>query len=57
MVYGKEDNIETDVEVDVDEEEEEQPVLRSDETVTPTSDILVRQKENKELKYIYSWWF
>ncbi len=54
MVYGKEDNIETDVEVDVDEEEEEQPVLRSDETVTPTSDILVRKKENKELKYIYS---
>jgi hypothetical protein len=37
-VYGKEDKIETDAEVD----EEEEPVLRSDETITPASDILVR---------------
>ena len=39
VVYGKEDKIETDVEVD----EEDESVLRSDDTVTPASDILVRQ--------------
>jgi len=38
-VYGKEDKIETDVEVD----EEDESVLRSDDTVTPASDILVRE--------------
>ncbi len=42
VVYGKEDNIEADV--DVDDEEEQEPVLRPDETITPATDILVRQK-------------
>jgi translocon-associated protein subunit alpha len=36
VVYGKEDKIDTDVEIG----EEEEPVLRSDESVTPASDIL-----------------
>jgi len=36
-----EDNIDTDAEVD----EEEEPVLRPDETITPSNDILVRKKE------------
>jgi hypothetical protein len=38
VVYGK-DKVDTDVEIG---EEEEETVLRSDETVTPASDILVR---------------
>ncbi len=38
VVYGKEDTIDADVEVDEDEE----PILRPDEPVAPTNDILVR---------------
>jgi hypothetical protein len=37
IVYGKEDNIESDAEVD----DEDEPVLRPDETTTPATDILV----------------
>ncbi len=44
MVYGLEDDVENDVEID-----DEDTVVRSDESVTPTNDILVREKENKEL--------
>jgi hypothetical protein len=40
-VYGKEDKIDTDVEIG----EEEEPVLRSDESVTPASDILVSESK------------
>ncbi len=46
VVYGQEDKIETDVEVD----DEDEPALPSDETITPANDILVREKENNELK-------
>jgi len=45
VVYGLEDDVENDVEID-----DEDTVVRSDESVTPTNDILVREKENKELK-------
>jgi len=41
VVYGKEDKIDTDVEIG----EEEEPVLRSDETATPESDILEGKEE------------
>jgi len=44
VVYGLEDDVENDVEID-----DEDTVVRSDESVTPTNDILVREKENKEL--------
>ena len=36
-VYGRQDDVEIG-------EEDEEPVLTSDETVTPASDILVREK-------------
>ncbi|CAF2707800.1 unnamed protein product [Rotaria sp. Silwood2] len=41
VVFGKEDQVEDDVEVDEEEPEQEQePVLTSDETITPATDIL-----------------
>lgn len=43
IVYGKEDDVEADAEID----DEGESVLRSDETVPPANDILVRSKENQ----------
>ncbi|CAF4694740.1 unnamed protein product, partial [Rotaria sp. Silwood1] len=41
VVFGSEDPVDNDVEVDEEEQEQEQePVLRSDETITPANDIL-----------------
>ncbi|CAF0725705.1 unnamed protein product [Rotaria sordida] len=39
VVYGTEDQVEGDVEVE-EEEQEQEPVLRSDEIITPANDIL-----------------
>ena len=42
VVYGSEDTIDGDVEVD----DEEEPVARTEESITPTTnEILVREKE------------
>jgi hypothetical protein len=42
VVYGAEDKADNDVDIDEDED----TTVRSDESVTPSSDILVREREN-----------
>jgi hypothetical protein len=49
VVYGSEDKIDNDVDIDEDED----TVVRSDESVTPTNDILVREKEKSRIEKDY----